>query len=140
MRLFLDTSVLLAAAGSDRGASREVFRRASECGWILLVTPYVIEEVLANLSNLPSMATADWSRLRPEIVLMDDVFTIDRAAVFEPAKDRPILFSALAWSDVLLTLDRADFGALLGGTFYGLSILTPGLFLERERAAGRLKE
>jgi hypothetical protein len=64
----------------------------------------------------------------------------DRAAVFEPAKDRPILFSALAWSDELLTLGRSDFGALLGGTFYGLLILTPGMFLERERAAGRLQD
>jgi hypothetical protein len=69
---------------------------------------------------------------------VDDVLTLDRAVVFEPAKDRPILFTALAWADVLLTLDRADFGALLGSTFYGLAIVTPGLFLERERAAGRL--
>lgn len=140
MRLFLDSSVLLAASGSDRGASREIFRRAPECGWILLATPYVIEEVLANLADLPATATADWIRLRPDLVLMDDVLTLDRAAVFESAKDRPILFSALAWSEVLLTLDRDDFGALQGGTFYGLSILTPGMFLERERATGRLRE
>ena len=53
--------------------------------------------------------------------------------------DRPILFSALAWSDVLLTLDRGDFGELLGKTFYELWVLTPGAFLEQERAAGRLK-
>jgi hypothetical protein len=52
VRLFLDTSVLLAACGSDRGASREVVRRAPECDWILLATPYVVEEVFANLSNL----------------------------------------------------------------------------------------
>jgi hypothetical protein len=71
---------------------------------------------------------------------MDDVLTIDRAAVFEPAKDRRILFTALAWSEVLLTLDRADFGSLLGGTFYGVFILTPGMFLERERAEGRIRE
>ena len=140
MRLFLDSSVLLAACGSDRGASREVFRRATECDWILLASPYVVEEVLANLPNLPATATANWARLRPDLALMDDVLTLDRAAVFEPAKDRPILFSALAWSEVLLTLDRSDFGALLGGMFYGLSILTPGMFLERERAAGRLRE
>jgi len=137
VRLFLDTSVLLAASGSGRGASREIFRRAPDLGWILLATPYVIEEVLTNLPHLPATATADWARLRPDLALMDDVLTLDRAAVFEPAKDRPILFSALAWAEVLLTLDRADFGGMLGGTFYGLSILTPGLFLERERAAGR---
>ena len=139
MRLFLDTSVLLAASGSDRGASRELFRRATECGWILLTTPYVVEEVHRNLPDLPAGATAEWARLRPELALMDDVLTLDRAAVFEPAKDRPILFSALAWSQVLLTHDRADFGKLFGATFYGLSILTPGMFLESERAAGRLR-
>ena len=139
MRLFLDTSVLLAASGSERDASRELFRRAPAHGWALIATPFVIEEVLMTLPGLPAAATAGWARLRPELALMDDVVTLDRAAVFEPAKDRPILFSAVAWADVLLTLDRADFGGLLGGAFYGLFILTPGMFLERERAAGRLR-
>jgi hypothetical protein len=138
VRLFLDSSVLLAACGSDRGASRAVFLCAAESGWDLLTSPY--EEVLTNLPGLPAAATADWARRRPQLALMDDVLTLDRAAVFEPAKDRPILFSALAWSDVLLTLDRGDFGALFGSTFYGMPILTPGMFLERERAAGRLRE
>jgi hypothetical protein len=140
VRLFLDSSVLLAACGSDRGASREIFRRATDCHWILLMTPYVVEEVVANLPNLSAVASAEWARLRPQLGLMDDVLTLDRPAVFEPAKDRPILFSALAWSEALLTLDRNDFGSLLGTTFYGLSIQTPGMFLERERAAGRLTE
>ena len=70
---------------------------------------------------------------------MDDVFTIDRPAIVEPAKDRPILFAALAWADVLLTLDRADFGAMIGSTIYGLTILTPGMFLERQRSTGQLR-
>jgi hypothetical protein len=131
---------LLAASGSDRGGSREVFRRAAQRNWVLLASPYVIEEVLANLASLSPEATADWARLRPGLALVDDVLTLDRAAVFEPAKDRPILFTALAWSEVLLTLDRSDFGALLGGSFYGLSILTPGMFLERERASVKPSE
>ena len=99
----------------------------------------MLEEVLANLPDLGSITTADWAKLRPDLVLMDDVLTIDRAAVFEPAKDRPILFSALAWAEVLLTLDRADFGTMIGGAFYGLSVMTPGMFFESERAAGRLR-
>jgi len=138
VRLFLDTSVLLAASGSDRGASREIFRSAPACDWTLLASSYVVEEVLANLSKLPPTATSEWARLRPRLALVDDVLTLDRPAVFESAKDRPILFTALAWSEVLLTLDRADFGALLESTFYGLSILTPGVFLQRERSAGKL--
>jgi hypothetical protein len=58
--------------------------------------------------------------------------------VFATAKDRPILFSAPACADVLLTLVRGDLDPL-GGEFYGLAILTPGSFLQRERTAGRLK-
>lgn len=138
MRLFLDSSVLLAASGSAAGASREIFHRASANRWVLIATPYVIEEVIRNLPTLPPAATAEWARLRPALFLMDDVLTLNRPAVFEPAKDRPILFSALAWADALLTLDRGDFGQLLGTTFYGLAILKPGAFLARERSAGRL--
>lgn len=139
MRLFLDSSVLLAASGSANGASREIFRLASQNPWTLVTTPYVVEEVLGNLPGFPPAATADWACLRADLVLMDDVFTVDRPAVFSAAKDRPILFSALAWADVLLTHDRGDFGKMLGNSFYDLAILTPGQFLMREREAGRLK-
>jgi hypothetical protein len=67
-----------------------------------------------------------------------DVFTVNLPVVFDNAKDRPILFSAFASSDALLTLDRADFSDLLGAEFYGMPILKPGAFLERERIAKRL--
>jgi hypothetical protein len=120
------------------GASREVFRRASLSGWTLVATPYVIEEVLHNLLDFPATVSAEWASLRPLLEIMDDVLTLDRPAVFEPAKDRPILFGALAWADVLLTLDSGDFGALMEKPFYGLLVLKPGRFLERERGAGRL--
>jgi hypothetical protein len=138
VKLFLDTSVLLTASASAKGASRGILLGAAANGWVLLATPYVIEEVYRNLPEMAPEATSDWARLRPLLVVMDDVVTLDRPAVFEPAKDRPILFSALAWADVLLTLDRADFGSLMDSTFYGLRVLRPGVFLEQERAAGRI--
>jgi len=72
-------------------------------------------------------------------MLMDDVLTIDRPVLFEACKDRPILFSALAWGEVLLTLDRVDFGALVGSSFYDLLVVTPGMFLQRQRSAGTLR-
>lgn len=139
MTLFLDSSVVLAACGSVAGASREIFRCAPSNNWVLVATPYVIEEVLYNLPDLPPSASRDWAHLRPQLTLTDDVLTLDRPAVFEPAKDRPILFSALAWADVLLTLDQVHFGNWMGRSFYDLQILRPGTFLERERNAGRLR-
>ena len=139
MTLFLDTSVLLAACGSRKGASREIFRLAAKQCWILITIPYVLEEVARNLTRLLPAASADWVRLRRQLTIKDNVLTLDRPAIFTAAKDRPILFSALAWSDVLLTLDSKDFGELLGSEFYGLAVLWPGAFLERERAMNRLR-
>lgn len=87
---------------------------------------------------LGATATSVWSRLRSAIDIRDDVLTLDRAVVFPASKDRPVLFGALAWADALLTLDKSDFGEILGGEFYGLPVLTPGAFLSRERSTGRL--
>lgn len=139
MRLFLDTSVMLSAAASAAGASREIFRRAPANGWLLVTTPYAIDEVPRHLPDFPMTTSAEWASLRPRILVMDDVLTLELPAVFSVAKDRPILFGALAWADVLLPLDRGDFETLLGSSFYGMPILTPGVLLQRERAAGRLK-
>ena len=138
MRLFLDASVLLAAAGSSRGASRALFTHSSAQGWALVSSPFALNEVLRNLPKLPTVATAEWLRLRPHVKVVDDVVSMDRPVIFAASKDRPILFSALAWADVLLTLDKGDFGDLLGGAFYGLAVLLPYDFFKRERAAGRL--
>jgi predicted nucleic acid-binding protein len=138
MRLFLDASVMLAASGSSTGASRALFDHAAARGWSLLASHYALSEVARNIPKLPPAAAMEWQRLRPAITLVGDVVSLDRPVVFPAGKDRPILFSALAFADVLLTLDRADFGGLLGGTFYGLTILRPSDFLMNERAAGRL--
>lgn len=104
-----------------------------------MISNYVAEEVSHNLPRLGRSADADWNSLRHQTIRVTDVWTIDRPVVFGPAKDRPILFTAAAWADVLLTLDRGDFGPIMRGSFYSLEILIPGEFLERERTAGRLR-
>jgi hypothetical protein len=57
--LFLDASVLLAAAASARGASRAVFDYANPQRWHLLSSPFAVNEVLRNLRKVPTHATAD---------------------------------------------------------------------------------
>ena len=138
MRLFLDSSVMIAGAASAEGASRSVFLLAGARDWHLVTTPYAVAETVRNLAAFPASVTTAWLRLRSQLVTVDDVLTIDKPAVFPVEKDRPILFSALASADVLLTLDRADFSRLLGDRFYGLAIMTPGMWLLRARAADRL--
>jgi predicted nucleic acid-binding protein len=139
VNLFLDACVVLAACGRPAGASRAVCDLASRNGWRLMTSAYVVAEVTRNIPRLPGQAAKAWAQIRLLLVSVRDVWTIDRPAVFGPAKDRPVLFTAAAWAEGLLTLDRGDFGAFMRTGFYGLHVLTPGDFLERERAAGRLK-
>jgi hypothetical protein len=138
VRIFLDASMLLAAAGSAAGGSRAVFDYAPAHRWTLVSSPWAVNEVVHNLPDLALAATGDWLCLRPCLLIVDDVLVLDRPVVFAASKDRPILFTALASADVLLTLDRVDFGGLLGGAFYGLRVRTPYAFLQEERKAGRL--
>ncbi len=140
MRLFLDTSVLLAAAGSADGASRFLFLNARAQGWRLLSSPYCVDEAVRNLCKLGPKATHYWRSslcLRVEMVPIELVF--DQVLVFPKAKDRPVLLSALgAQAEVLLTLDEHDFQRVIGARVYGLRVRSPGQFLMEQRAVGRI--
>jgi len=106
VNIFPDSSVLLAACGSAAGASRAVIDAAAGQGWSLLTSAYVIAEVEANLAALSAGASDSWAQIRAKLETVPDVLTFEWAAVFAPARDRPILFTASAWAEVLLTLDR----------------------------------
>ena len=138
MRIFLDSSTALAAALSATGASRQVFDLASSQGWQLRVSPWVLRELQDNLGDKSRAAADAWLALRTRVIVEDDVLTFDWPLVFNVTKDKPVLCTALACADVLLTLDRRDFGSLLGKTVYDLLVQTPGEFLRIEREAGRL--
>jgi hypothetical protein len=105
----------------------------------LTTSDYVLSEVAINLAALPSDAAGEWAQVRVKLARVADVLTSEWATVFAPTKDRPILLTAAAWANLLLTLDRRDFGNLLGGAFYGLTITKPGDLLEGEHAARRMK-
>ena len=138
MNVFCDTSVLLAAAKPSEGASRALFGYALKTGWKLMASPWVVGEAEHNIPKFGTEVSEAWQRLEPQLSIVADVVSLDRALVFPVAKDRPVLVTALAWSDVLLTLDRADFVNLLGSACYGMPIMLPSEFLTRERVAGRI--
>ena len=79
--------------------------------------PYGLSEVARNLAKLPGVATAEWVRLRQQLEIVDDIVSLDRPVIFSAGKDRPILFTALAWADTLLTLDRQDFASAMSQKF-----------------------
>ena len=122
MRLFLDTSVLLSAAGSEKGASRFIVEKAKKHSWQLLSSNYCHEETL-----------------RKRIKWVNDAWSSENILTYSKAKDKPVLLGALAAkSDCLLTLDRADFERRLGKQFYGMSIRTPGDWLLEMRNAKKI--
>ena len=125
--------MILAACGRDSGASRRIFDIHKHEGWAILASGYVMGEVRTNIESLGKQAVSDWRRLESDLRLVRDQFVVNWPVVFAPAKDRPVLFTALAFADVLLTLDKRDFGPLMGVGFYGLEIMKPGDFLKRNQ-------
>ena len=140
MRVFLDTSVMLAAAGSAKGASRFILAEAASHGWELLSSDYCAEEIRRNLPKLGRSATSAWkTEISSRVQLMRASVALDKLLVFPKAKDRPVVITALAVrAEWLLTLDEADFHGKLGREVYGLRIATPGEFLLEQRARGLL--
>ena len=136
MRLFIDTSVLLAACGSPDGGSRVVIDAAPLNGWSLIVNSWVLGETRRNVRKLSARAPLEWQSIRPRLNRVRNVLAIGKPVVFQPTKDRPVLLTAYEFADVLLTLDRRDFRELLGGFFYHLRIQSPRDFLKWRRAEG----
>lgn len=138
MQLFLDTSVLLSACGSNKGASRFIVESAAGYNWKLLSAHYCRDEALRNLHKLGTHAEDYFKKtLEKSVDWRLNALTSDDIILFDKAKDRPVLISALASRpDALLTLDRADFHEKLGTQFYGIAIRTPGEWLMEQREAG----
>jgi predicted nucleic acid-binding protein len=131
VKVFLDTSVLIAAAGSSKGASNHVLCHASEKGVRLLSCHYCLAEVQKNIAKLGEGAVNRFTRdIAISVDWVDDRYTFDKPLIFSIAKDRPVLITALAnRCSILLTLDRSDFQGKLGSQVYGMVIQTPGDFL-----------
>ena len=138
MKVFLDTSVLLSACGSSKGASRYVVENADSKDWELVSSLYCREETLRNLCKLASDAGNYFSvRIERGIKWKTDVVVWDRIVMFPKAKDRPVILTALAEQcAVLLTLDCVDFQKSVGGQFYAMAIRTPGDWLIELRDKG----
>ncbi len=130
MRVFLDSSVLLAAAGSAKGASRFVI--SNHPGFIELVTSdYCIQEVEFNLNKLSPPSAIDWdTQIKPKLKIIPVRISLSKILIYPKAKDRPVIITALsANADCLLTLDKTDFKGLLGESIYQMWILSPAQFL-----------
>lgn len=140
MKLFLDSSVLLAAAGSSRGASSFIITGPRSRGWILVTAEYCADETRRNLAKIGPASMSKWNQtVAPAVRIVPTRTSLNRPPVFPKVKYRPVVITALAEKRAwLLTLDREDFHGKLGSEVYGVSIATPGEFLIIQREQGLL--
>ncbi|MDO8521736.1 MAG: PIN domain-containing protein [bacterium] len=133
-RVFLDSSVIIAALLSPRGGSYYLLTQLSDA-LALEINEYVFEEVRRTLTIKFSDQPALISNLFATIGLAD-VATISNPSKREVTaaekliskKDAPILASAIAESDFLVTLDNEFFKAAIVEVAKqrNLKILKPG--------------
>ena len=130
VRVFLDSSVILSACGSERSLSRLITVLAAERGWDLVSAAYCRAETIKNLAKFPQQASAHWQDLQARIEWVPNALTTKRPLLLTASKDKPVLISALAAQCLeLLTLDSGDFGIVLGTEVYGMRVSTPRDFL-----------
>ncbi len=142
IRVFLDASVLFAAAYSKTGASREIIRQAIRNRVRVVVSPLVFEEAKRNLEAKAPEALVDLENFRRTVdfeVVRPTEKEVREAMGYTAAKDAPLIAAARkAGVDCLLSFDKehlVEVPEVARGS--GLTIILPGDFLrgERERAA-----
>jgi len=139
IRVFLDASVLFAAAYSTTGASREIIRQGFRGCIELVASELVFEEARRNLEvkapgEVPDLETfhqaATIEMVRPSREEIEEAmeYTVD--------KDAPVVAAARkAEVDYLVSLDREHLVEATGVVQRsGLVIVLPGDFLKDMRA------
>jgi len=109
-RVFVDSSVLVAACLSSRGASYFCLISAPSLGYKFLINEFVFEEVLDVLKRkFPKELTKFFGFLsfgNFSILKNPQKTDLRKAQRIIEEKDAPILISALDNADYLLTLDK----------------------------------
>ena len=96
----------------------------------MISSSYCRAETSNNIGKLGAGVSLRWSDMQAKVEWVANALTSNRPLLLAASKDKPVLISALAAkSEVLLTLDKADFGLLLGTTVYGMAVSTPRDFL-----------
>ncbi len=127
MRLFLDANVIFAAAISPAGRAQALFALAEASYITLLTSPFAADEARRNVGRKYPDATGRLEALLSacQVVAEGSPERVAWAREFLPAKDAPILAAAVAVrADMLVTGDRAHFGALYGRSFESTEVVS----------------
>lgn len=132
MKLFLDSNVLFTAAHKPDGKAALVLEVAGEQTWRVCTCEFAVEEARRNLDiKLPDCL----AYFRKLLLRVDCLPTVveGQCPVALPAKDRPILLSAIRGrSTHLLTGDHRHFGAYMNhpARTGGVIVQTVAMFLD----------
>jgi putative PIN family toxin of toxin-antitoxin system len=135
--VFLDTSVIIAAAISNRGTSRALLNLISAGGCVGFVSVYVLEEMQRNLTRKTPHIVSTIDNLMSQAglsLVSPTTFHITQAEQHVELKDAPVVAAALtARVDALVTLDKKH---LLNREHeireaLGIAVVDPGAILRR---------
>jgi predicted nucleic acid-binding protein len=133
MRVFLDANILFSAA-KRAGAMRGFLAQMRSSGHTLVADAYVTSEARRNIEVKFPHAMGDFESLLSKLEVFAGVCVpLPPALALElPEKDRPVLAAALQHGcQVLVTGDKAHFGALYGHEIEGVRIHSPASLAEQ---------
>ncbi len=139
-RIFLDSSVLFAAAYSPSGSSRDLIVLHLEGRVVIVLSPTVLEETRRNLVGKGGASADDVEvflrGLGPEVVPDADPAMVDACASYINRADAVVLAAAMrAGVACLVTWDRRHFiDDPQVADRSGLAILTPDAVLKAIRS------
>jgi predicted nucleic acid-binding protein len=131
-RVVLDTSVLVAAIKSRRGASFAILERIGTGAFEVVVSvPLVVEYEYAMLRErgaLSEVAVRDIIDYLCSVAIRQPIFFLWRPFLRDPGDDMVVEAGFAAGAVAIVTHNRRDFS---GAESLGLRVLSPGDFLRR---------
>ena len=136
MRVVLDTSVLVAALRSRRGASFELVSRLGYGTFEVAVSVSLVLEYESTLLRHVAASTLDDGDIGDlvdylcDVALHQKIFFLWRPFLRDPGDDLVLELAVAAQCEAIVTHNVRDFQ---GAEKFGLRVLTPGEFLQELR-------
>jgi putative PIN family toxin of toxin-antitoxin system len=134
MKIVLDTSVLVAAARSNRGASFALVRRLPDPAFTICLSVALYHEWLAVLSrpeNLPQEQTPTdaqgFVRYLASVAHLQDIHFLWRPFLPDPDDDMVLELAFAAGASRIVTHNRRDFR---GCESLGIEVISPSQFIK----------
>ena len=135
LRVFLDTSALLAGFNSPTGAAGVIISACFSADIVPIISPQILEEAERNIELKFPMLAAAWRSfllIPPYLTKKPSLRQVRAAYKLLPTSDAPILASAIAANpDALVTWNTKHFMRPRVVAAVDFPILIPGDFLKQ---------